>query len=131
MESSAVTYHRLLVDGLRYFNNFRIEDIELLDMQEYYMYMEASQLKQEDERLKMHEQAFVNQQAKATKRDGKPVHQKFDDFYGKSHTKNIRKIERVFFPEKFAAEDKERHERGSQFTSSDFDFLNGKNKKDK
>lgn len=129
MESSAVTYHRLVVDGLRYFNSFRIDDIERLDMQEYYMYMEASQLRQEDERLKMHEQAFVNQQAKATKSGGKPVYQKFDDFYGKSHTKNIRKIERVFFPEKFAAEDKAKIERGQQFTRDDFNFLSGKSEK--
>lgn len=118
-----------MVDGLRYFNNFRIEDIERLDMQEYYMYMEASQLKQEDERLKMHRQAFVNQQAKSTKSGGKPVYQKFDDFYGKSHTKNIRKIERVFFPEKFAAEDKAKIERGQQFTRDDFKFLSGKSEK--
>lgn len=129
MESSAVTYHRLLVDGLRYFNSFRIDDIERLDMQEYYIYMEASQLRQEDERLKMHEQAFINQQSKAQKRNGSPVYQKFDDFYGKSHIKNIRKIERVFFPEKFAVEDKEKIERGQQFTRDDFKFLSGKSEK--
>lgn len=91
--------------------------------------MEASQLRQEDERLKMHEQAFVNQQAKSQKRNGSPVYQKFDSFYGKSHTKNIRKIERVFFPEKFAAEDKAKIERGQQFTRDDFKFLSGKSKK--
>lgn len=129
MESSAVTYHRLVVDGLRYFNRLRIDDIERLDMQEYYMYMEASQLRQEDERLKMHEQAFINQQAKSQKRNGSPVYQKFDDFYGKSHIKNTRKIERVFFPEKFAVEDKAKLERGQQFTRDDFEFLSGKSKK--
>lgn len=118
-----------MVDGLRYFNSFMIGDIERLDMQEYYMYMEASQLRQEDERLKMHEQAFINQQAKATKSSGKPVYQKFDEFYGKSHIKNIRKIERVFFPEKFAAEDKAKIERGQQFTRDDFKFLSGKSEK--
>lgn len=129
MESSAVTYHRLVVDGLRYFNSLKIDEIERLDMQEYYIYMEASQLIQEDERLKMHEQAFINQQAKSQKRNGSPVYQKFDDFYGKSHIKNIRKIERVFFPEKFAAEDKAKIERGQQFTRDDFEFLSGKIKK--
>ena len=129
MESSAVTYHRLVVDGLRYFNSFRIDDIERLDMQEYYIYMEASQLRQEDDRLKMHEQAFINQQAKSQKRNGSPVYQKFDDFYGKSHIKNTRKIERVFFPEKFAVEDKAKLERGQQFTRDDFEFLSGKSKK--
>jgi len=129
LESSAVTYHRLVVDGLRYFNSLRIEDVERLDMQEYYMYMEASQLRQEDERLKMHEQAFINQQAKSQKRNGSPVYQKFDDFYGKSHIKNTRKIERVFFPEKFAVEDKAKLERGQQFTRDDFKFLSGKSKK--
>ena len=129
MESSAVTYHRLVVDGLRYFNSLKIDDIERLDMQEYYMYMEVSQLIQEDERLKMHEQAFINQQAKSQKRNGSPVYQKFDDFYGKSHIKNTRKIERVFFPEKFAVEDKAKLERGQQFTRDDFKFLSGKSKK--
>jgi len=129
LESSAVTYHRLVVDGLRYFNSLKIDDIERLDMQEYYMYMEASQLRQEDERLKMHEQAFINQQAKSQKRNGSPVYQKFDDFYGKSHIKNTRKIERVFFPEKFAVEDKAKLERGQQFTRDDFKFLSGKSKK--
>lgn len=118
-----------MVDGLRYFNSLKIDDIERLDMQEYYMYMEASQLRQEDERLKMHEQAFINQQAKSQKRNGSPVYQKFDDFYGKSHIKNTRKIERVFFPEKFAAEDKAKIERGQQFTRDDFKFLSGKSKK--
>ena len=118
-----------MVDGLRYFNSLKIDDIERLDMQEYYTYMEASQLRQEDERLKMHEQAFINQQAKSQKRNGSPVYQKFDDFYGKSHIKNTRKIERVFFPEKFAVEDKAKLERGQQFTRDDFKFLSGKSKK--
>lgn len=85
--------------------------------------MEVSQLKQEDERLRMNEQAFINQQAKATKKNGEPYHKNFEEFYGKQNKKNIRSIERVFFPEKFAAEDKARIERGQQFTAKDFEFL--------
>ena len=73
--------------------------------------------------------ASQKQQLKLQKRNGSPVYQKFDDFYGKSHIKNIRKIERVFFPEKFAAEDKAKIERGQQFTRDDFKFLSGKSEK--
>lgn len=85
--------------------------------------MEVSQLKQEDERLKMNEQAFINQQAKATKKSGASYYKNFEDFYGKTNKKNIRSIEREFFSEKFAVEDQARLDRGKQFSQADFDFL--------
>lgn len=123
MENSAVTYHKLIVDGLRYFYGKDLQDIERMDIVEYRLYMEVAQLKQEDERLRMNEQAFINQQAKATKKSGASYYKNFDEFYGKTNKKNIRSIEREFFPEKFAVEDKARLERGKQFNQADFDFL--------
>ena len=125
LENSAVTYHRLIVDGLRYFNK-DISEIERMDMKEYSLYMEASALQRQDARLQMHEQAFIHQQAKATKKSGQSLYKKFNEFYGKDHEKNIRKIERNFFPEKFATEDNARKERAQKFTVEDFKFLGNK-----
>lgn len=124
MENSAVTYHRLIVDGLRYFNRISIEDIERMDIVTYNLYMEAAQLALEDRRYEINMQSFANQQAKATKKSGDPYYKDFEMFYGKTNKKNIRSIEKRYFPEKFAAETAERLERAKQFTQSDFELLN-------
>lgn len=99
-----------------------------MDINEYNLYMEAAQLAMEDERLKIHEQAFASQQAKATKKSGESFYRNFEEFYGKYNKKNVRSIEKRYFPEKFAAEKAEREERVKQFTQSDLDFLKNLNK---
>lgn len=94
-----------------------------MDIYTYNLYMEAGKLAEEDKRLFAHEQAFINQQAKATKKNGSSYYKNFEEFYGKTNKQNIRKIERTFFPEKFADEDRARIERGKQFSNEDFKFL--------
>lgn len=99
-----------------------------MSLDEYKLQMEAAQLRMEDERLSIHEQAFIHQQAKATDKSGKTQYKNFDEFYGKTNKRNIKKIEKQFYPKKFAAEIAERNELKKQFSKADFELLNKQNK---
>lgn len=72
-------------------------DIEVLTLYEYEARMYAFRLKQADEELKMHKQAWINHQVTATKEQGKkqvPVYKSFKQFF--DYEKHINNIEQEF-----------------------------------
>lgn len=79
----------------------KLQDIEILTLYEYEARMYAFRLKQVDEDLMMHKQAWLNHQVTATKEQGKrqvPVYKKFDHFF--NYEKKIKEIEKDIKPEK-------------------------------
>lgn len=69
-------------------------DIDTLTLYEYEARMYAYRLKQVDEELKMHKQAWLNHQVTATKQQNKkqvPVFKKFKDFF--DYEKELKKVE--------------------------------------
>ncbi|WP_433956996.1 hypothetical protein [Cytobacillus horneckiae] len=59
-------------------------DIEVLSLYEYSMRMKAFNLARIDKEHEMHQQAWINQKATATKKQGDkfiPVYKEFKDFY--------------------------------------------------
>lgn len=68
-----------------------------MTLDEYYLRMEAAQIRQIKELEKLHLQAFLNQSVQATKgsaKNPKPKYPKFSDFFNAE--KSIRKIRREF-----------------------------------
>lgn len=57
---------------------------------EYSLKMEAFALERVDNNRDIHFQSWLNQQIKATKKDGRPHYKKFDDFY--NYEKELRKV---------------------------------------
>lgn len=76
-----------------------------MTLYEYSMYMEASELKMNDRRLELHEQAWAHQAAKATKggKNPKPVYPTFDRFYYSTYQKNEKQIRERYNSELVAA----------------------------
>jgi len=68
------------LNAFRYLDFKRIEDVNDVTLNEYQLLMKAYALKQVDKQYEMHMQAWVNQQAKATKQKGKKTVPYFKDF---------------------------------------------------
>lgn len=95
-----------------------------MTMSEYEIYMEASELRKEDARLNVHEQAWAHQIAKATKgKGGSPMYDKFGKFYGNAYEKSIKRIQKHYEPDKFAAEVEKSNERASKYDKRDLNIL--------
>lgn len=73
-----------------------------MTLDEYYLRMEASQIRRVKELEKLHLQAFLNQSVQATKgstKNPKPKYPKFSDFFNAE--KSIRKIRQEFEGENY------------------------------
>ena len=83
-----------MVDGLRFFNDKDIDDINSMTVKEYDIYMEASRLRELDQLNLVHEAAMANQSAKATDKKGKPLYRTYKDFF--DFDKKERAIRKAF-----------------------------------
>jgi len=66
---------------MRFLNLHDIPDIERMTLHEYSLRMAASRLRRLDRQYEIHLQAWANQQAKATKKNGKPIYVTFKEFF--------------------------------------------------
>jgi len=66
---------------MRFLNLHDIPDIERMTLHEYSLRMAASRLRRLDRQYEIHLQAWANQQAKATKKNGKPFYVTFKEFF--------------------------------------------------
>ncbi|EAC2245319.1 hypothetical protein DYU02_02235 [Listeria monocytogenes] len=78
--SSKDTYQRILLDGLRYFD-MELRDIENMTLSEYQLRIKAYRLKDLDRMKDLHLAAWLNHQAGATNKKGKPFYKEFKDFF--------------------------------------------------
>lgn len=62
-----------MLNCFRYLEFNSIEQVDLLLLREYGLLMKAHALKRLDEEHAIHRQAWINQQAKATKQQGKSI----------------------------------------------------------
>lgn len=68
-----------------------MQDVKTLTLYEYEARMYAFRLQQVDKQHDMHLQAWIHNQAKATKKNGKPAYSKFTDFF--DYEKEIKRID--------------------------------------
>lgn len=89
-----------------------------MTLYEYGLYMEAAELKMNDKRLELHEQAWAYQAVKSTKggKNPKPVYPTFNKFFFKTYQKNEKRIRERYEPGTHVA-------KKTEFTKSDFEFL--------
>ncbi|AIM25227.1 hypothetical protein [Melissococcus plutonius] len=77
-------YEQILLNALRYLGINEFKEIKRMSLREYELRMTACQLRMLDDRQKIYEQAWANQQVQATKKSGKksiPVYDTFEKFF--------------------------------------------------
>ncbi|MDA5386952.1 hypothetical protein [Loigolactobacillus backii] len=77
-------FHEVQLNALRYFDMTDLLDVERMTMNEYYLRLEAHQLKQVDEQQKLAMQSWFNQTVKAqtgSAKHPKPKYKRFDQFF--------------------------------------------------
>ena len=74
-----------------------------MTLAEYDIYMEATELKELDKRMFIHEQAWANQAVKSTTggKNPKPIYKNFQKFFGDAFEKTVKKIQKQHNPELF------------------------------
>jgi hypothetical protein len=65
----------------RYLGFKTFDEVDQLTIAEYNMHMECAVLNEIDKEYYVHLQAFANFKAKARKKNGRPVYNRFDKFY--------------------------------------------------
>lgn len=77
-------FHEIQLNALRYFGMTDLREVERMTMNEYYLRLEAYQLKQVDEQRQLAMQAWFNQTVKAqtgSAKHPKPKYKRFDQFF--------------------------------------------------
>lgn len=78
------------MDCLRYFGITSFEEIDRMTVAEHIIRLKAYQLKEVDRLHNLHQQAWANNMAGATKKNGKPHYKRFKQFF--NYEKAISKI---------------------------------------
>ena len=77
-------FHEVQLNALRYFGMTDLVEVERMTLSEYYLRLEAYQLKQVDEQRMIAMQSWFNQTVKAqtgSAKHPKPKYQRFDQFF--------------------------------------------------
>ena len=74
------TYTEVATNCIR-FLDLSIEEIDRLTVPEYYLLMNAQELREIDKTGERHQVAWLTVSAGATRKDGRPVYKKFKDFF--------------------------------------------------
>lgn len=82
-------YREIALNCFRYLDFKSFAEVDRLTIPEYTLLMQAVRLKQVDMDYRSHLLAWLTFSAKATKKKGKPVYNKFSKFY--SYEKEIKK----------------------------------------
>ena len=85
------TYTEVATNCLRYLN-LTLDEIDRLTLPEYELLLNAYVLKRVDYECDLHKVAWLSVSAGAMTKQGKPVYQKFEDFY--DHENEISKIQK-------------------------------------
>lgn len=88
---SADIYTEIATDCIRYLG-LTIEEIDRLTIPEIELMLNAQQLKEVDKMRDQHLLAWLTVSAGATKKDGKPVYKRFDDFF--DYEKELKRVEK-------------------------------------
>lgn len=72
----------MALNAFRYLGFTSMVQVDRLELPEYQLLMKALALRRVDEEYRVHEQAFLNTAARATKgKSGRPVYKKFSSFF--------------------------------------------------